>query len=250
MKSPGIYQHCHRIGRKTVTQSIPKSQLIDFSLKTLKMSVAAGVLIGSTLSAHAQTENVREKSGSLLLEEITVTAQKREQNLQDVPIAITSFTGDQMAKLGVTESFDIAEFSPGVHIGGSIAGQNTQFTIRGVTQNDFNDIVEAPNAVYVDEGYIAVAQGQTFAVLDIERVEILKGPQGTLFGRNATGGLVHYITRKPNFDEVEGYVNVNYGLLKQMPMQTKSVWKQRLGDLLGKKWLAVSLSNMSIRVVI
>jgi iron complex outermembrane receptor protein len=95
-----------------------------------------------------------------------------------------------MKALGVEDSFDIARYSPGVHISGNLAGQNTQFTIRGVTQNDFNDIIEAPTAVYLDEGYIPIAQGQTFALLDIERVEILKGPQGTLFGRNATGGAV------------------------------------------------------------
>jgi iron complex outermembrane receptor protein len=146
-----------------------------------------------------------------ILEEVTVVAQKREQNLQDVPIAITAFTGDQMNALGVSESFDIAAFSPGVHISGNLAGQNTQFSIRGVTQNDFNDIIEAPNAVYLDEGYIAVAQAQTFAVFDIERVEILKGPQGTLFGRNATGGLVHFISNAPSFDETEGYLDVEFG---------------------------------------
>ena len=100
---------------------------------------------------------------------------------------------------------------PGVHISGNLAGQNTQFSIRGVTQNDFNDIIEAPNAVYLDEGYLAVAQAQTFAVFDIERVEILKGPQGTLFGRNATGGLVHYLSNKPNFDENNGYVDASMG---------------------------------------
>ncbi|RMF08971.1 MAG: TonB-dependent receptor [Alphaproteobacteria bacterium] len=146
-----------------------------------------------------------------ILEEVVVVAQKREQSVQDVGIAITTYTGDQIRKLGVEQSFDIASFSPGVHISGNLAGQNTQFTIRGVTQNDFNDIVEAPNAVYLDEGYLAIAQAQTFAVFDIERVEILKGPQGTLFGRNATGGLVHYISRKPNFEEVDGYVDVTYG---------------------------------------
>ena len=146
------------------------------------------------------------------LEEVVVTAQKREQNLQDVPIAVTAFTGDQMNAFGVQESFDFATFTPGVHISGNLAGQNTQFTIRGVTQNDFADIVESPNAVYVDEGYIAVAQAQTFGVFDIERVEILKGPQGTLFGRNATGGLVHYITRKPNMDNWEGFADAQYGV--------------------------------------
>jgi iron complex outermembrane recepter protein len=147
-----------------------------------------------------------------VLEEITVTAQKREQSLQDVGIAISSFTGDQLRAFGVKQSFDIASFTPGVYIGGSLAGQNTQFTIRGVTQNDFNDVVEAPNAVYLDDGYIASSQAQSFAVFDIARVEILKGPQGTLFGRNATGGLVHYISNKPSYDEVEGYVDIGYGV--------------------------------------
>ena len=86
-----------------------------------------------------------------VLEEVVVTAQKREQGLQDVGIAITAFTGEQMKALGIEESFDIAAFSPGVHISGNLAGQNTQFSIRGVTQNDFNDVIEAPTAVYLDE---------------------------------------------------------------------------------------------------
>ena len=146
-----------------------------------------------------------------VLEEVTVTAQKREENLQDVGIAITAFTGDVMRAFGVEHSFDIAKFTPGVHTSGNLAGQNTQFSIRGVTQNDFNDIIESPNAVYLDEGYIAIAQANTFALFDIDRVEILKGPQGTLFGRNATGGLVHYISRKPTFDGVEGYADATYG---------------------------------------
>ena len=146
-----------------------------------------------------------------VLEEIIVTAQKREQNIQDVGIAITAFTGDQMTALGIMNSFDVAKFAPSVHISGNLAGQNTQFTIRGVTQNDFNDIIEAPTAVYLDEGYIPIAQAQTFALFDIERVEILKGPQGTLFGRNATGGAVQYFSRKPSFDAVEGFADVTFG---------------------------------------
>lgn len=146
-----------------------------------------------------------------VLEEVVVTAQKREQNLQDVGIAVTAFTGQQMKELGITRSVDVTGMTPGVHSGGAIAGQNTQFTIRGVTQIDFNDIVESPNAVYLDEGYMAIAQSQTFALFDIERVEILKGPQGTLFGRNATGGLVHFISTKPSFEQVEGYVDISYG---------------------------------------
>lgn len=146
-----------------------------------------------------------------VLEEIIVTAQKIEQNQQDVPLAITAFNGEQMRALGVKQSFDIAAFTPGVHISGNLAGQNTQFSIRGVTQNDFNDIIEAPNAVYLDEGYLAVAQAQTFTLLDIERVEILKGPQGTLFGRNATGGLVQYFSKRPDFTTTTGFVDIEAG---------------------------------------
>jgi iron complex outermembrane receptor protein len=145
-----------------------------------------------------------------ILEEVVVTAQKREQNLQDVGIAITAFTGDQLTALGVVESTDIAAMTPGVHLSMSSAGQTRQFTIRGVTQNDFSDHAEAPNAVYIDEGYLASPQAQVFAAFDLERVEILKGPQGTLFGRNATGGLVHFITRKPT-DEFEAFGEVQYG---------------------------------------
>jgi len=111
--------------------------------------------------------------------EIIVTAQRRSENIQNVGIAISAYSGDQLRALNVVDSRDIAALTPGVHLGGAIAGQNSQYTIRGVTQNDFNDIVEAPNAVYLDDGYIAIGQGQTFALFDIDRVEVLKGPQGT-----------------------------------------------------------------------
>jgi len=164
-----------------------------------------GALVAAALAVAATTGH------AAVLEEVVVTAQKRAQSLQDVGIAITAFTGDQLEALNIAESYDVAAFTPGVHISGNLAGQNTQFTIRGSTQNDFNDIVEAPNAVYLDEGYFAIAQAQTFSLFDIDRVEILKGPQGTLFGRNATGGMVHYHSRQPSFDAYEGYVDVTYG---------------------------------------
>jgi iron complex outermembrane receptor protein len=178
---------------------------------------------------------VQQATAASILEEVVVTAQKREQSLQDVPIAITAFTGAQMSALGITKSVDIAAFSPGVHISGNLAGQNTQFSIRGVTQNDFNDIIEAPNAVYLDEGYLAVAQAQTFAVFDIERVEILKGPQGTLFGRNATGGLVHYLSNKPNFDENTGYVDLSMGRYDTDANANRTTVEAAYGAVLSEK---------------
>ena len=170
----------------------------------------AGRFAASTLALLAACSALPVAAQGVL-EEVVVSAQKREQNIQDVGISMSAFTGDQLKAIGVRESYEVAAFTPGVATSGNLAGQNTQFTIRGVTQNDFNDIVEAPNAVYLDEGYIAVAQAQTFALFDIDRVEILKGPQGTLFGRNATGGLVQYISRKPDFKKVDGYTDVTLG---------------------------------------
>ena len=161
--------------------------------------------IGLALFAVAATPALAQ-----LLEEVVVTAQKREQSIQDVGIAITAFTGDQLDKMGVIESTEIAAMTPGVYTSQSTAGQTKQFTIRGVTQNDFSSHAEAPNAVYIDEGYLASPQTQLFASFDLERVEVLKGPQGTLFGRNATGGLVHYLTRKPT-EEFEAYADLTYG---------------------------------------
>ena len=180
--------------------------------KALLAGCAASMALGLALPAQAQ-EAPKEDTNSVLGGDIVVTAQKRKENVQDVGIAIAAYSGDQLRALGIQNSSDVASFSPGVHISGSLAGQNTQFTIRGVTQNDFNDIVEAPNAVYLDEGYIAIAQGQSFAVFDIDRVEVLKGPQGTLFGRNATGGLVHYISRLPSLTKWDGYAEARYGVM-------------------------------------
>jgi iron complex outermembrane receptor protein len=145
-----------------------------------------------------------------VLEEVIVTAQKREQNIQDVPIAITAFTGEAIRKLGMSESIQIITMTPGVSRSGSSGEQTAQFSIRGVTQNDFADHVEAPTAVYVDEGYVGFSQAQVFGMFDLNRVEVLKGPQGTLFGRNATGGLVQFISNKPT-EEFEAYADLSYG---------------------------------------
>ena len=147
---------------------------------------------------------------AVVLEEVVVTAQKREQNLQDVGIAVNAFTGEQLRALGFNNSTEIAAMTPGVHLGGNLAGQNLQYTIRGVAQNDFSDHTESPVAAYIDSTYIAMAQGQKFAMFDLERVEVLKGPQGTLFGRNATGGLVHFVSRKPT-RETEAFIDLEYG---------------------------------------
>ncbi len=155
---------------------------------------------------------------SVLLEEIVVTAQKREQLENDVGIAMDTFSGAQMDALGFESSTDLIAYSPGVSLAGDIGGQRAIFNIRGVVQNDYADLAEAPVAVYVDGGYLASTQAQTFALYDIDRVEILKGPQGTLFGRNATGGLVNTITARPSA-ETEGYVEATLATFEQYRLE-------------------------------
>ncbi len=178
--------------------------------KLALLATTIGIVSLFQSASPAFSEEKAEKRNVSVLDEIVVTSQKREQLIQDVGLAVTAFSGDQMRSLGMTQSVDIARMTPGVFISSSIGGQMAQFTIRGVTQNDFTDSVESPIAVYVDEGYVAMQQGQTFAMFDVDRVEVIKGPQSTLFGRNATGGVVHYITRKPT-KETEGFIDLSYG---------------------------------------
>lgn len=181
-------------------------------VRNLLILSAASVALAIGNSAYAQdasgTDNTER--GDQTFADIVVTANKREESSQRVPIAITAMSGAQLATLGVTNSVDVAKLAPSVSVSGSYAGQMSQFSIRSVTQNDYNDHAESPVAVYIDEGYVAMQQGQTFALFDIDRVEILKGPQGTLFGRNATGGLVHFISKKPT-NTLNGFMVAEYG---------------------------------------
>lgn len=151
--------------------------------------------------------------------EIVVTAQRKAEKLQDVAISVAAYSGEALRVQGVTSSLEIAKFTPGVSASGTLGGQGMQFSIRGVTQSDYNDAIEAPVAVYVDDVYISSQQGQGMALYDMERVEVLKGPQGTLFGRNATGGLAHFIVNKPELGRVSGNLNATYGSFDQKKIE-------------------------------
>ena len=161
------------------------------------------VLIATALFGTVQSQ-------ASVLEEIIVTAQKREQNLQDVGVSVTAYSGDQLHALGFKNSMDLVAHTPGLEANGFGGGAISTFSIRGVGQNDFSANQEAPIAVYVDEAYISSNVATRFSIFDIERVEVLRGPQGTLFGRNSTGGLVHYVTSNPS-QELEGFIDLEIG---------------------------------------
>lgn len=145
------------------------------------------------------------------LEEVTVTAQKREQSAQDVPISISVFSGEALKQLGIDSTIDLAAYTPGLTIGQNTGeGDFPYISIRGVSVRDFADTNESPSAVYINEFYKANLMGLDAQVFDIQRVEVLRGPQGTLYGRNATGGLIQYVTVKPS-REFDAYSEFTVG---------------------------------------
>ena len=160
-------------------------------------------VIAMSLAAPA----VCSAQGSVV-EEIVVTAQKREQNLQDVPISVTSFSGDKVDDFGFEDTRDIFYQTPNVNI--SQFSYYGGITIRGNPTLNNSLAGEGNVALYFDEVYRPVSFYGGNEMLDVERVEVLRGPQGTLFGRNSTSGLVHFISRKPT-EELEGYANLELG---------------------------------------
>ena len=145
---------------------------------------------------------------SSVIEEIVVTAQKREQSLQDVPISVTSFSGDMVDDFGFEDTRDIFYQTPNVSV--TQYSYAAGITIRGNPTLNNSLAGEGNVSLYFDEVYRPVSFYGGNEMLDVERVEVLRGPQGTLFGRNSTSGLVHFISRKPT-EELEGYANLELG---------------------------------------
>src|ERR1700722_3455836 len=143
------------------------------------------------------------------LAEVVVTAQRREQNLQDVGTSVTAFDANTLEQLGFKDVTDIAGQVPGLQYN-QYGATVTIYNLRGVSQNDFSDHQEAPIAVYADDAYIGSTSPPARSLFDLQRVEVLRGPQGTLFGRNATGGLIQYLSKAPT-DTPEAYLQVTGG---------------------------------------
>ena len=146
------------------------------------------------------------------LEEVVVTAQRQSERLQDVPIAITALSGAELAARGVRQAGDITADVPNMLLN-SPYGPEAQptFTLRGVTTQDFSENQSSPIAMYVDEVYKSVGAVQAVQLYDLDRVEVLRGPQGTLYGKNATGGAVSFYTANPSLSATDGYVTAGFG---------------------------------------
>ena len=151
--------------------------------KTMGLVAAGSLLLTSQVSYAA-------------LEEIVVTAQKRSESLQDVPVAVSAYTGDTMKTLGVTNASDLVDITPGFS-SGTQQGSNRNYFLRGVGTSDVHITAASAVGQYFDGITLTSGFHAKAALFDMERVEILKGPQNTLFGLNTTGGAVNYISKKP-----------------------------------------------------
>jgi len=161
------------------------------------------------IAAMAQDEPASD-SDDRIANAIVVTANKRSENLQRVPISVSAFSGEQVDRLGITDTTQVTQQIPALRVN-AWSPNLTIFSLRGISQNNFTDNLEAPVAVYQDNAYIASMNAISGQLFDIKRVEVLRGPQGTLFGRNATGGLIHYLSEDASDDDFNGYAKGEYG---------------------------------------
>ena len=152
-----------------------------------------------TLATWSSVSNIAiAQTPSLQIEEVVVTAQRRQQNLQDVPVAVTAITADQIEDAHITNVEDLSSLAPNTWIQPAAGGNNVPIiNIRGIVGGNGTLGADSPIAIYVDGVAIGDFFGITQDVADIESIEVLRGPQGTLFGRNSTGGAISFTTAKP-----------------------------------------------------
>lgn len=167
-------------------------------------------VIGGLIILAAAT-SVAAQDTAAILEEIVVTAQKREQSLVDVGIAIDVVSGERLRESGAASLIDVAQFSPGLNIRGPFGDYGYPIiTLRGVNTDGFIETLPQSTGVYSDGVYLSQPPMLALRLLDLERMEVLKGPQGTIYGRNTIAGAVNFISKRPA-QEAEGYVNVGFG---------------------------------------
>lgn len=172
-------------------------------------AISLAVSIACSTTAFA-AEGEEQATQAKKIEVISVSAQKRVQNLQAVPIAITNLSSEDIERYGLESASDLQFQTPGLVVTYASTSAIPNFSIRGIGLNDFTAVQGSPVAIHVDDVYLGSSTMLNFALFDIEHAEVLKGPQGTLYGRNSTGGAVNFFTNAPTQD-FEAGVSLNVG---------------------------------------
>lgn len=181
-----------------------------FKLNHLTQAILVSSLIMAGMPAFGQNgekKDIKEDG----IERITVSARKTVESVQDVGVAVTSLNADDINNLGISKTEDLVKVVPSLDIKQANGQGNVNVTLRGVGLNDFSSTTSPTVGVYVDEIFLGYTGMLSFGLFDVERIEVLKGPQGTLYGRNTTGGAVTFATAKPVNDEANGYIHLSLG---------------------------------------
>ncbi len=171
--------------------------------KFSRMALLAGAALVLGVPPAALAQNT--------LEEVIVTATRRAEALTDAPISVTAITGDELLQRGVLDSLGLGDAVPNLTIGTEGARDATYIAIRGVSQNERRNTDDATTPFFIDGANVPRMSGVAAYFYDVERLEVLRGPQGTLYGRNSTTGVVNVITNKPNFDGYSGNLELGLG---------------------------------------
>jgi len=184
--------------------------------KFLIASSAAALMIGAA-PVMAQTGNANETAPQDKsenqggLDVIVVTAQRRQESVQDVPIAISAFDANELERRGVSNALEVAQYVPNlVGLNNTGLGSANSYYLRGLGNSETIPTFDPPIGTYIDDIYLSRQNANNLSFFDVERIEVLRGPQGTLFGRNTTGGAISVVLAEPEF-AVGGYAEVGYG---------------------------------------
>lgn len=191
-------------------------------VKLLHLGISGAILAWAVpamaQSSAAEPASVSDEAQSAASGEIVVTAQKRSERLQDVPIAITALASKTLEDRRVLDIVDLSNVTPGLQIKSGDNGASPRIFLRGVGLNDFNPATASAVGIYADGVYVASPLAQRFAFFDLQQVEVLRGPQGTLYGRNTTGGAINVASRKPG-DLFAANVLAEYGNFSSVNLQ-------------------------------
>lgn len=206
---------------------------ISFTKKRSLLALLSVAVIDPNLA-------LAEEQGARALEEIVVTARRRAENLQNVPVAVTAFSNDTLNRNGAADLGDVQNLVPNLVLHEGDAS-NAVVYIRGVGQIDSLAFADPGVGIYLDDIYLGRAQGAFLDVYDLERIEVLRGPQGTLYGRNTIGGAVKYVSRKPG-NEFEGELGIKVGNYGRRDI-TGTIGGALIEDVLALKASVVSLQR-------
>ena len=201
-------------------------------MKSMLLAGVTAILVPFSISANAQEQSSAAQEPSTSLGDIVVTARRSAETLQDVPVAVTALSGDFIERQNISDPTDVPNFAPNITIEQQPSSLSAAtIYIRGIGNNEPSAVSEQGVGVYLDGVYLARAAGAVFDLIDLERIEVLRGPQGTLFGRNTIGGALQLITKKPAND-MGVTAKAGYGRFNEWYARARLDTGYILGDVL------------------